>query len=172
MFREGIPKRPFSSPDLVLKLFFRQNASAIIFTPPEVPVAISTHHTTRPCSAPKDLSSSPIPLTVAHHPIRRTMAIEMSQLENALSSSKISRLRLMTLLSLYDMLPHSISRPPTGQEPMDLDDAIDQETVNRVLALVRANNAASSNTSHPHVDGTSGQVSSSADYVLTRVLKS
>ncbi|KAF7760677.1 hypothetical protein Agabi119p4_10086 [Agaricus bisporus var. burnettii] len=66
------------------------------------------------------------------------MAIDPSRLEKELTSSKTSRLRLMTLLSLYDMLPHSISRPPTGQEPMDLDDAIDQETVQRILALVQA----------------------------------
>ncbi|KAF9443863.1 hypothetical protein P691DRAFT_763880 [Macrolepiota fuliginosa MF-IS2] len=71
------------------------------------------------------------------------MAIELSHLEHELTSSKVSRLRLMTLLSLYDMLPHSISRPPTGQEPMDLDDAIDPETVERVLALIQAKSSTS-----------------------------
>lgn len=87
------------------------------------------------------------------------MAIEMSYVEQDLTSSKTSRLRLMTLLSLYDMLPHSISRPPTGQEPMDLDDAIDPETVKRVLALVRAgDSSAASNDSYPYASDLQSQV--------------
>jgi hypothetical protein len=83
------------------------------------------------------------------------MTIGSPNLENELMASKTSRLRLMTLLSLYDMLPHSISRPPTGQEPIDLDDAIDPETVKRVLALVQASEQDTS-----HADGNNGSSTS------------
>ncbi len=69
------------------------------------------------------------------------MAIEISHAEPDVTSSKVSRLRLMALLSLYDLLPHSISRPPNEREPMDLDEAIDPETVRRILARVQASNS-------------------------------
>lgn len=71
------------------------------------------------------------------------MAIELSHVEPDVPSSKASRLRLMTLLSLYDLLPHSISRPPNGREPLDLDEAIDLETVRGILARVQSTNTSS-----------------------------
>jgi hypothetical protein len=43
------------------------------------------------------------------------------------------RLRLMTLLSLYDLLPYSISHPPNGTAPMTLDEAIGPDAVRRCL---------------------------------------
>lgn len=80
-----------------------------------------------------------------------TMAIELSHVEPDVPSSKASRLRLMTLLSLYDLLPHSISRPPNGREPMELDEAIDLETVRRILARVQSTNSSSTQQQpHPH----------------------
>ncbi|KAF9553438.1 hypothetical protein CPC08DRAFT_713759 [Agrocybe pediades] len=35
----------------------------------------------------------------------------------------------MTLLSLYDLLPYSISHPPNGSEPMSLEEAIGPDAV-------------------------------------------
>lgn len=54
----------------------------------------------------------------------------------------------MTLLSLYDMLPHSISQPPDGPEPMELDEALDPDTVKHILEILRSRNVAASSSSH------------------------
>ncbi|KAF8183664.1 hypothetical protein BJ912DRAFT_976081 [Pholiota molesta] len=43
------------------------------------------------------------------------------------------RLRLMTLLSLYDLLPYSISNPPNGAPPLSLEQAIGPEALRRCL---------------------------------------
>lgn len=39
----------------------------------------------------------------------------------------------MTLLSLYDLLPYSISNPPHGAAPLTLEQAIGSEAVRRCL---------------------------------------
>ncbi|KJA22430.1 hypothetical protein HYPSUDRAFT_41051 [Hypholoma sublateritium FD-334 SS-4] len=50
------------------------------------------------------------------------------------------RLRLMTLLSLYDLLPYSISNPPHGAAPLTLEEAIGPEALRRCLdAMTRLN---------------------------------
>ncbi|KAF8968509.1 hypothetical protein BDZ97DRAFT_353913 [Flammula alnicola] len=46
------------------------------------------------------------------------------------------RLRLMTLLSLYDLLPYSISNPPHGSAPLTLEEAIGPEAVRRCLDAI------------------------------------
>ncbi|KAJ3539226.1 hypothetical protein NMY22_g4834 [Coprinellus aureogranulatus] len=43
------------------------------------------------------------------------------------------RLRLMTLLAMYDLLPYSISHPPNVEEPLDLGSAIDARAVHQCL---------------------------------------
>ncbi|KIM43904.1 hypothetical protein M413DRAFT_25422 [Hebeloma cylindrosporum] len=43
------------------------------------------------------------------------------------------RLRLMSLLSLYELLPYSISNPPNGTAPVRLEEAIGAEAVRRCL---------------------------------------
>ena len=43
------------------------------------------------------------------------------------------RLRLMTLLAMYDLLPYSISHPPNADEPLDLASAIDAQSLQRCL---------------------------------------
>jgi hypothetical protein len=85
------------------------------------------------------------------HPPSTDMAIDTFYHDNQRAIfSETSRLRLMTLLSLYDMLPHSISHPPNGREPLDLEDAIDPETVKCVLELVQAKGATASSLSNSH----------------------
>ncbi|KAF8151368.1 hypothetical protein B0H34DRAFT_801122 [Crassisporium funariophilum] len=59
-----------------------------------------------------------------------------SPARQTLDSEEGKRLRLMTLLSLYDLLPHSISHPPTGTEPMTLQDAVSPEAVQRCLDVL------------------------------------
>lgn len=50
------------------------------------------------------------------------------------------RLRLMTLLSLYDLLPYSISNPPHGAAPLTLEEAIGPDALRRCLdAMTRLN---------------------------------
>lgn len=50
------------------------------------------------------------------------------------------RLRLMTLLSLYDLLPYSISNPPHGTAPLTLEQAIGPDALRRCLdAIARQN---------------------------------
>jgi hypothetical protein len=49
------------------------------------------------------------------------------------SSSDELRLRLMTLLAMYDLLPYSISHPPNADEPLDLATAIDAQSLQRCL---------------------------------------
>ncbi|TFK19868.1 hypothetical protein FA15DRAFT_600750 [Coprinopsis marcescibilis] len=46
------------------------------------------------------------------------------------------RLRLMTLLAMYDLLPYSISRPPNSAEPKDLSSAIDAQSLDRCLIVM------------------------------------
>ncbi|KAF9032363.1 hypothetical protein BJ165DRAFT_1535057 [Panaeolus papilionaceus] len=46
------------------------------------------------------------------------------------------RLRLMTWLSLYDLLPQSLSCPQYGGSPAALDDAISPEVVRRCLDAI------------------------------------
>ncbi|KAJ3509433.1 hypothetical protein NLJ89_g5228 [Agrocybe chaxingu] len=46
------------------------------------------------------------------------------------------RLRLMTLLSLYDLLPYSISNPPNGSPPLTLEQAIGPDAVRRCLEAI------------------------------------
>lgn len=52
---------------------------------------------------------------------------------NPMDTPEGLRLRLMTLLSLYDLLPYSISHPPNGTAPMTLDEAIGPDAVRRCL---------------------------------------
>lgn len=55
-----------------------------------------------------------------------------------MDSEEGMRLRLMTLLSLYDLLPYSISNPPRGAAPLSLEQAIGPDAVRRCLdALAR-----------------------------------
>ncbi|KAH9475093.1 hypothetical protein JR316_0012201 [Psilocybe cubensis] len=46
------------------------------------------------------------------------------------------RLRLMTLLSLYDLLPYSISNPPHGRPPLSLEEAIGPDAVRRCMDVI------------------------------------
>lgn len=55
---------------------------------------------------------------------------------NTMDTPEGLRLRLMTLLSLYDLLPYSISHPPNGTAPMTLDEAIGPEAVRRCLEAI------------------------------------
>lgn len=49
------------------------------------------------------------------------------------------RLRLMALLSLYELLPYSISNPPHGSPPTTLDEAIGPEAVRLCLEAMTRN---------------------------------
>lgn len=44
------------------------------------------------------------------------------------------RLRLLTLLSIYDLIPYSISHPPGREEPLDITSVIDAPSLQRCLA--------------------------------------
>ncbi|KAF8994726.1 hypothetical protein BDQ17DRAFT_1430873 [Cyathus striatus] len=46
------------------------------------------------------------------------------------------RLRLMALLALYDLLPHSISHPPDREEPLYIENAVDSESFLRCFSAV------------------------------------
>lgn len=46
------------------------------------------------------------------------------------------RLRLMTLLALYDLLPYSISNPPYGAAPLTLEQAIGPDAVRRCFDAI------------------------------------
>ena len=50
------------------------------------------------------------------------------------------RLRLMTLLALYELLPYSISNPPHGSPPATLEEAIGSEAVRLCLDAMARNN--------------------------------
>lgn len=54
----------------------------------------------------------------------------------AMDSPEGLRLRLMTLLSLYDLLPYSISNPPHGRAPMSLEEAIGPDAVRRCMEVI------------------------------------
>lgn len=57
-----------------------------------------------------------------------------------MDSQEGQRLRLMTLLSLYDLLPYSLSNPPSGSAPSTLEEAIGAHAVQRCLdALANQN---------------------------------
>jgi hypothetical protein len=43
------------------------------------------------------------------------------------------RLRLLTLFALYDALPHSIVHSPDGDDPVDLDSAIEPRAIQNCL---------------------------------------
>ncbi|EAU83710.2 hypothetical protein CC1G_05614 [Coprinopsis cinerea okayama7 len=49
------------------------------------------------------------------------------------SSPEDLRLKFMTLLAMYDLLPYSISHPPNAREPLDLKSAIDANSLQRCL---------------------------------------
>ncbi|KDR71553.1 hypothetical protein GALMADRAFT_159390 [Galerina marginata CBS 339.88] len=53
------------------------------------------------------------------------------------------RLRLMTFLSLYDLLPYSISNPPNGTAPLTLEEAIGPEAVRRCLEVISRQHSSS-----------------------------
>lgn len=46
------------------------------------------------------------------------------------------RLRLLTLLSIYDLIPYSISHPPGREEPLDITSVIDPPSLQRCLAAL------------------------------------
>jgi hypothetical protein len=46
------------------------------------------------------------------------------------------RLRLLTLLSIYDLIPYSISHPPGREEPLDITNVIDAQSLQRCLAAL------------------------------------
>ncbi len=56
-----------------------------------------------------------------------------------MDSSEGLRLRLMTLLSLYELLPYSISNPPNGAPPLTLEEAIGPDALRRCLAAMNGN---------------------------------
>lgn len=79
---------------------------------------------------------------VEPHP---SMAIEVDHSGNRRRTDRTSsslsvldlRLRLMTLLAMYDLLPYSISHPPNVQEPLELSSAIDACALDRCLRTMR-----------------------------------
>jgi len=82
------------------------------------------------------------PIKDAWDPVRNTSNPEFPRFDTCsdykpgMDSEQGLRLRLMTLLSLYDLLPHSISNPPNGQAPSRLEDAIGPQAVQECLDAI------------------------------------
>ena len=74
---------------------------------------------TEPTETPIDMSSLPGPT--------------LPQPSKSLASPDGMRLRLLTLFALYDALPHSIAHSPDGDDPIDLDSAIEPRAIQSCL---------------------------------------
>jgi hypothetical protein len=63
------------------------------------------------------------------------MGLKQATIASSIASSPAQdqRLKLLALLAMYDLLPHSISRPPNAAAPINLASAIDGPSLERCL---------------------------------------
>ena len=70
-------------------------------------------------------------MAVNHRPTHHLMT-PVSQATRSTPKHDL-RLRLMTFLAMYDLLPYSISHPPNDEEPLELGGAVDERALLRCL---------------------------------------
>ncbi|KAH6897749.1 hypothetical protein BKA70DRAFT_1438006 [Coprinopsis sp. MPI-PUGE-AT-0042] len=63
------------------------------------------------------------------------MGLKQATIASSITTSPAEdqRLKLLALLAMYDLLPHSISRPPNATAPPNLTTAIDAASLERCL---------------------------------------